>query len=250
MPTGISARYQCRSRRVASGSPVTSAPCSRRSLKKWAAPTTSSIASVASRNGAPMIAPIAICSPSSLSSPSSATIGITDSGSAVPTAASSAPTAPAPRFIRCPSHSTAFVKPIAPPMMRTKAPSSSRTVIMRIRAPRCGGVALSDHGSPRRRRARPDRAPPPEAARRPRPPRPRHDPQPRPRRRPRGGGRRPGPVRPRERRPAPARRLGPGDRVRRGRRAGERTGAQEDRRPRRRREADRGRAASSASPAT
>ena len=70
-----------------------------------------------------MIAPIAISSASAPPPPASATIGITDSGSAVPTAASSAPTAPSPRFSRWPSHSTAFVKPIAPPTMRTNAAS-------------------------------------------------------------------------------------------------------------------------------
>ena len=66
-----------------------------------------------------MMAPIATSVASSPPPLSSATIGITDSGSAVPTAASRAPTAPSPMFIRCPSHSTAFVKPIAPPTMRT-----------------------------------------------------------------------------------------------------------------------------------
>jgi hypothetical protein len=83
-----------------------------------------------------MIAPIAMSTDSSPPPLISATIGITDSGSAVPTAASVAPTAPSPRFIRCPSHSTALVKPIAPPMISTKAASSSSAVVMRSRAPR------------------------------------------------------------------------------------------------------------------
>ena len=87
-----------------------------------------------------MIAPIAMSVASCPPPPSSATIGITDSGSAVPTAASSAPTAPAPRFMRCPSHSTAFVKPIAPPMMSTKAASSSSAVVIASRAPRIPGT--------------------------------------------------------------------------------------------------------------
>ena len=102
-----------------------------------AEPAITSIASVASTNGAPMIAPIAISTASSLPPPLiSATIGMIDSGSAVPTAASSAPTAPSPRLRRCPSHSTALVKPIAPATMSTNAPSSSRATVMRSRAPR------------------------------------------------------------------------------------------------------------------
>ena len=103
-----------------------------------------SMASVPSTNGAPMIAPIAICTASSLPPPlSSATTGMTDSGSAVPTAASSAPTAPWPRSSRWPSHSTAFVKPIAPPTISTKAASSSSAII-----PPCCPLA----GATRRRR--------------------------------------------------------------------------------------------------
>ena len=88
------------------------------------------MASVPSTNGAPMIAPIAISTDSSSPPPLiSATTGMTDSGSAVPTAASSAPTAPWPRLSRCPSHSTALVKPTAPPTISTKAASSSRATM-------------------------------------------------------------------------------------------------------------------------
>ena len=75
-----------------------------------------------------MIEPMAICSASSPPPPARATTGMSDSGSAVPTAASSAPTAPAPRLSRWPSHSTALVKPSAPTTISTNDSASSRTV--------------------------------------------------------------------------------------------------------------------------
>src|SRR5215211_6805713 len=85
-----------------------------------AAPTINR-ARVASRNGAPRIAPIPISPVAALLEPRSklpriATSGIMVSGNAVPTAASTLPTAPAPRFSRSPVISTALVK-------RTAAPS-------------------------------------------------------------------------------------------------------------------------------
>src|SRR5262245_56598163 len=92
-------------------------------------------------NGAPMIAPYASWTCSPPPPPSSATTGITDSGSAVPTAASSAPTAPAPRSSRWPSHSTAFVNQIAPPTIRTNAAASSSATITPSRLPSRRGPA-------------------------------------------------------------------------------------------------------------
>ena len=71
------------------------------------------IAIVASRNGAPMIAPTATSSAPS-APPTIATIGMSVSGIAVPTAARIEPTAPSPRFNRWPIHSMAFVKRRAP----------------------------------------------------------------------------------------------------------------------------------------
>ena len=146
-----------RSRRVAGLSVTSSVPCGRRPRKARAAPAITSIARVPSTNGAPMIAPIATCTDSPSPPPlSSATTGMTDSGSAVPTAASSAPTAPAPRLSRWPSHSTAFVKPIAPPTISTKAASISRAAIhpccplaaaARLAGPRSRFVRFSEHGS-------------------------------------------------------------------------------------------------------
>ena len=67
------------------------------------------IAIVARRKGAPMIAPTATSSAPS-APPMIATIGISVSGMAVPTAAKSEPTAPWPSSSRWPIHSTAFVK--------------------------------------------------------------------------------------------------------------------------------------------
>ena len=85
------------------------------------------MATVASMNGAPMIAPMATSSPSAPAS--TATMGIVDSGSAVPTAASRLPTAPWPRFRRCPSHSTELVNSTAPTTMSTNDRASRSAVI-------------------------------------------------------------------------------------------------------------------------
>src|SRR5919112_3048854 len=87
-------------------------------------------ASVASKNGAPRIAPTPI-SPAAaapvptMTAPSMATMGIIVSGSAVPTAARRLPTAPWPRFRRSPMISTAFVKSAAAPSIAASATMSS-----------------------------------------------------------------------------------------------------------------------------
>ena len=93
---------------------------------------TIAIARVASRNGAPMIAPIATSSDPSVP-PMIATIGISVSGMAVPTAASRLPTAPSPSSSLCPIHSTAFVKNRAPARMIAKLTARSRISIRRRR---------------------------------------------------------------------------------------------------------------------
>ena len=90
-----------------------SVPCSRRPLKISAEIPTSAIAIVASRNGAPMIAPTATSSAPS-APPMIATIGISVSGIAVPTAASMLPVAPSPISSLLPAHSTALVNSSAP----------------------------------------------------------------------------------------------------------------------------------------
>src|SRR5687768_3105962 len=87
-------------------------------------------ASVASRKGAPRIAPIPISPVAALLVPRSklpkiATSGIMVSGNAVPTAASTLPTAPAPRFSRSPMISTALVKRIAAPSIAARDTTNS-----------------------------------------------------------------------------------------------------------------------------
>ena len=66
-----------------------------------------------------MIAPIATSSEPS-APPMIATIGISVSGIAVPTAASRLPIAPSPSSSRWPSHSTALVNSSAPARMTAK----------------------------------------------------------------------------------------------------------------------------------
>ena len=104
-------------------------PCSRRERKTSAEIPTSAIAIVASRNGAPMIAPIATSSAPS-APPMIATIGISVSGIAVPTAARMLPVAPSPISSRCPAHSTALVNSSAPARMTAKL-TASRTYVHR-----------------------------------------------------------------------------------------------------------------------
>jgi hypothetical protein len=87
-------------------------------------------ASVASRKGAPRIAPIPISPAAAPPEPKSkapkiATNGIMVSGNAVPTAASTLPTAPAPRFSRSPMISTALVKRIAAPSIAARDRTNS-----------------------------------------------------------------------------------------------------------------------------
>ena len=86
------------------------------------------MASVASRNGAPTMAPIAT-GPACLPSVMMAMIGISDSGIAVATAASTLPTAPWPRPRRRPAHSTALVNTAAPATITAKLTTSSAPAI-------------------------------------------------------------------------------------------------------------------------
>ena len=90
----------------------------------WTKRPTSPIASVPSKKGAPTIAPIATWW-DPLEAPSRATIAISVSGIAVPTAASRLPTAPSPSSSPWPIHSTAFVKSSAPARMTVKLSASS-----------------------------------------------------------------------------------------------------------------------------
>src|SRR6185437_2245566 len=90
------------------------------------------MASVASRNGAPTMAPTAMslpCAPCR-----TATTGISDSGSAVATAASTLPTAPWPRPRRTPTHSIALVNTNEPATMTAKLTTSSTPTGMRVQS--------------------------------------------------------------------------------------------------------------------
>ena len=89
--------------------PSSSGPCGAASRRASAETPTSAIAIVASRKGAPMIAPTATSSEPA-APPMIATIGISVSGIAVPTAASRLPVAPSPSPSRWPAHSIALVK--------------------------------------------------------------------------------------------------------------------------------------------
>src|ERR687893_498185 len=74
--------------------------------------------------------------------------GMTDSGSAVATAASRLPTAPSPRPRRRPAHSTELVKKNAPTTIRTNESASRKIVTRRESSRRVGShlglVARSD----------------------------------------------------------------------------------------------------------
>jgi hypothetical protein len=119
-----------------------SVPFCLRPRKPSAASPTTNMASVASRNGAPRIAPIPIslaasaALPPARAAPIRATTGIMVSGRAVPTAASTLPTAPEPRFSRSPSISTALVNSAAAPRIATRETTSSIIVVIANAFPR------------------------------------------------------------------------------------------------------------------
>ena len=112
---------------------ITSSSLSRRRRGSRAETPTTNIASVARRNGAPRIAPTPT-SPAALLPvnivATMATTGIMVSGSAVPTAASTLPTAPWPRFSLSPRISTALVNSAAATTMATAESTSSTTIIV------------------------------------------------------------------------------------------------------------------------
>src|SRR5687767_4546630 len=101
-------------------------PVGRRRWYASAETPTRNIATVASRNGAPTIAPIATSSEPS-EPPRIATSGMRLSGIAVPTAASRLPTAPSPSDSLCPIHSTALVNVSAPTRITAKLAARRRT---------------------------------------------------------------------------------------------------------------------------
>ena len=106
----------CRGRGRACRRASTSPVGRRRATVRTATPVTN-IASVASMNGAPRIAPTPTACDASPAANRIAMIGIIVSGSAVPTAASTEPTAPSARSSLRPNHSMPFVNSSAPSRM-------------------------------------------------------------------------------------------------------------------------------------
>src|SRR5436190_14211452 len=130
--------------------PVSTGISSARSPRPPATPRTATpvtnIARVESMNGAPRIAPTPIPCDASVPDPATiAMIGIMVSGRAVPTAASTDPTAPSASSSFRPNHSIPFVNSSAPTRMIANAPT-------RIRMSTDSGLELAngdadrDHG--------------------------------------------------------------------------------------------------------
>src|SRR3954451_5189949 len=102
-------------------------PAARRRRQKITPTPVTNIASVESMNGAPRMAPTPIASVSAPPPPKAiAMIGIIVSGKAVPTAASTDPTAPCARSSFRPNHSMPFVNSSAPTRITTNATTSTR----------------------------------------------------------------------------------------------------------------------------
>ena len=97
-----------------------------RAAHSTAMPVTN-MASVASMNGAPRMAPTPTSCDDSPVAKRIAMIGISVSGSAVPTAASTDPTAPSASSSLRPNHSIPFVNSSAPIRMMTNAAMRIRT---------------------------------------------------------------------------------------------------------------------------
>src|SRR4051794_19578576 len=102
-------------------------PAARRRRQKMTPTPVTNIASVESMNGAPRMAPTPIASVSAPPPPKAiAMIGIIVSGKAVPTAASTDPTAPCARSSFRPNHSMPFVNSSAPTRITTNAATRIR----------------------------------------------------------------------------------------------------------------------------
>src|SRR3954451_25287544 len=101
-------------------------PAARRRRQKITPTPVTNIASVESMNGAPRIAPTPIASVSAPPPPKAiAMIGIIVSGNAVPTGASTEPTAPCARSSFRPNHSMPLVNSSAPTRITTNATTST-----------------------------------------------------------------------------------------------------------------------------
>ena len=105
-----------------------SSPVARRRRNARTPIPVTNIASVASMNGAPRMAPMpTACEASPPPANRIAMIGIIVSGRAVPTAASTEPTAPSARSSLRPTHSMPLVKSSAPMRMTIRAIRRIRT---------------------------------------------------------------------------------------------------------------------------
>src|SRR4051795_6471446 len=119
-------------------------PVARRVRQKMTPTPVTNIASVESMNGAPRMAPTPIASVSAPPPPKAmAMIGIIVSGKAVPTAASTEPTAPCARSSFRPNHSMPFVNSSAPSRMTTNATTSTRASTSALQAR--GGRDRDEH---------------------------------------------------------------------------------------------------------
>ena len=132
-------------------------PVERRARNAKTPMPVTNIASVESMNGAPKFAPTPIsCEPSAVAK-TIAMIGMSVSGNAVPTAASTDPTAPSPRPSLRPIHSMPLVNSSAANRMTTRLTSRTRTSVSidapggRDHAPE-DGISVADGPAGSRRR--------------------------------------------------------------------------------------------------
>src|SRR3954452_4987887 len=118
------------------------------------------MASVASMNGAPRIAPTPTSCDEAPDAKRIAMIGIIVSGSAVPTAASTEPTAPSASSSFRPNHSMPFVKSSAPARITTNARTSTSTSTSALEAGRRDDAEKDHQQDHRRDEGHPSLAPP------------------------------------------------------------------------------------------
>ncbi len=102
-----------------------------RHVKTTTATAVTTMARLASMNGAPRIAPMPMSFEAAVPVKTMAMMGMSVSGSAVPTAARTLPTAPSPSSYRRPNHSTPLVKSSADARMIARAMMRSTTDIRR-----------------------------------------------------------------------------------------------------------------------
>src|SRR4051812_15726639 len=139
---------------------ISSPPARPPATASTATPVTN-IASVASMKGAPRIAPTPIpCDAEDPAPERMAMIGIIVSGSAVPTAARTDPTAPSASSSFRPNHSMPFVKSSAPARITTNARTSTSTSTSALEAGRRDDAEKDHQQDHRRDEGHPSLAPP------------------------------------------------------------------------------------------